>query len=257
MYNRKMLTKFWSNLTSEEISKISKKTVLIFPFSSIEQHGSHLPVNTDKIILDGILENFANINCKSNKFIILPNIFLGSASEHLNFSGTISINSSQYIDYIYNIVDQFCKNKFTNFIFLNSHGGQISHLDIVAKELKSKYNMSKFIKANYFLFQGFDEIISPNELEFGYHGGEFETSLMLYLKPHLVKKNKIKKNKISPDFNSKKIITFEKNIKKAWNSNDINKSGVIGDPLNASSAKGKKILNLTLITLKKIVEELI
>ena len=48
MYNIKMLTNFFEELSSAEIKKINKKTVLIFPFSSIEQHGSHLPVNTDK-----------------------------------------------------------------------------------------------------------------------------------------------------------------------------------------------------------------
>ena len=55
MYNKKMLTNFYEDLSSGEIKRISKKTVLIFPFSSIEQHGSHLPINTDKKILEGIL----------------------------------------------------------------------------------------------------------------------------------------------------------------------------------------------------------
>ena len=50
-----MLTNFWEELTTNEIKKINRKTVLIFPFSSIEQHGPHLPLNTDKKILEGIL----------------------------------------------------------------------------------------------------------------------------------------------------------------------------------------------------------
>ena len=53
-----MLTNFYEDLSSSEIKRISKKTVLIFPFSSIEQHGSHLPINTDKKILEGILNEF-------------------------------------------------------------------------------------------------------------------------------------------------------------------------------------------------------
>ena len=77
-----MLTKFWSNLTSVEIKNISSNKVLIFPFSSIEQHGKHLPVGTDKLILEGILDKFSKIPSKTSNFIIMPHIFLGSASEH-------------------------------------------------------------------------------------------------------------------------------------------------------------------------------
>ena len=54
-----MLTKFWENLTTEEVSKLSRNTIIIVPFSAIEQHGPHLPLNTDKIILDRIIEKFS------------------------------------------------------------------------------------------------------------------------------------------------------------------------------------------------------
>ena len=251
-----MLTKFWSNLTSFEIDKLDNKRILIFPFSSIEQHGNHLPVGTDKFILDGILDAFVRKYPKLNNFIIMPNIYFGSASEHLQFKGTISINSSRYIDYVVDIVDQFCANKHHKFIFLNSHGGQTSHLDIVSKELKSKYPSIDIVKANYFLFKGFENIISEKELNYGYHGGEFETSLMLYLKPNLVKMNKILKNYISSDYNSKKLISYEMNIKRAWNTKDLSKNGIIGNPIDANADKGKKILNLTIDTLSKIIKEI-
>ena len=54
-----MRTKFWINLTTEDISKLSRNTIIIVPFSAIEQHGPHLPLGTDKIILDKILKNCA------------------------------------------------------------------------------------------------------------------------------------------------------------------------------------------------------
>jgi creatinine amidohydrolase len=126
----------------------------------------------------------------------------------------------------------------------------------LAKELKNKYKDSKIIKANYFLFEGYNKVISKNELLHGYHGGEFETSLMLYLANNLVRKNKIKKNKLSPDYNNKKLIGFEKNVKLQWNTEDINKTGIIGNPKNANSQKGKEITNIATSTIKKIIKEL-
>ena len=60
---------------------------------------------------------------------------------------------------------------------LNSHGGQISHIDIIAKELKSEFKIN-IVKGTYFLFDQFKGILSSQEKDFGYHGGDFETSIM-------------------------------------------------------------------------------
>ena len=79
---------------------------------------------------------------------------------------------------------------------------------------------------------------------------------MLHLHPELIKINKIKKNKLSSDINSKKIISYEKTIKRAWKTKDLSETGIIGNPTNSSADKGKKILDLTSSTLKKILNEM-
>ena len=254
MYNKKMLTNFWSDLTTNEIKKIDKKTVLIFPFSSIEQHGPHLPLNTDHKILNGILNKFSK-KYKSKKYLIMPDIHFGSASEHSSFDGTLSINSLEFISHALSIIEPLCEKNFKNIFLLNSHGGQISHIDILAKELKSEFNI-QIVKGTYFLFDQFKNIVSSKEVEYGYHGGEFETSLMLYYYPKLVRKNNIKKNKLSPDVSSQKIITYEKSIKKAWLTEELSKSGIIGDPRNASALKGEKISNIVIDCIRKIIDEM-
>ena len=251
-----MLTNFWNNLTTKEISKLSRNTVIIVPFSAIEQHGPHLPVSTDKIILDRILEKLCTKNKKNKDFVVLPNLSIGSSSEHSSFEGTLSVNSLNYINFCLNYLESIFSKKFYKFIFLNSHGGQTSHIEIIAKELKTKFIKSKIIKANYFLFSGYENIISTNELTYGYHGGDFETSLMLYLAKEKVRINKISKGKLSPDYNNKKIITFEKNIKLQWDTKDISKSGIIGNPQNASSVKGEKLTKVAILTIEKIIKEL-
>ena len=85
MYNNKMLTKFWNNLTTQEIAKLSRNTIIIVPFSAIEQHGPHLPLGTDKIILDKIINKLCKKNNKSKDFVVLPNLSIGSSSEHSSF----------------------------------------------------------------------------------------------------------------------------------------------------------------------------
>ena len=254
MYNKKMLTNFWENLTTVEIKKINRDTILIFPFSSIEQHGEHLPLNTDKKILRGILKKFSE-NYKSNKYLIMPEIHFGSASEHSSFDGTISLDSLEFISHSLSIIEPICENNFKNIFLLNSHGGQISHIDIIAKELKAQFDI-QIVKGTYFLFDEFKNIIPSKELEFGYHGGEFETSLMMYLYPELVRKNKIKKNKLSPDCSSKNIISYEKKIKRAWLTKELSKNGIIGNPTNASVIKGRKIVDKVIKCMNKIINEM-
>ena len=254
MYNKRMLTNFWSDLTTTDIKKVDKKTVLIFPFSSIEQHGPHLPLNTDYKILTGILEKF-NKKYKSKKYLIMPDIYFGSASEHLNFDGTLSVNSLEFISHSLSIIEPLCEKNFKNIFLINSHGGQISHIDIIAKELKSEFDI-QIVKGTYFLFDQFKNIISANEKEYGYHGGEFETSLMLYFYPKLVRKSNIKKSKLSPDVSSNKILSYEKSIKKAWLTEELTKNGIIGDPSNATKDKGEKISDIVVDYIKKIIDEM-
>ena len=254
MYNKKMLTNFWEELTTNEIKKINRKTVLIFPFSSIEQHGPHLPLNTDKKILEGILLEF-NKKYNSNKYLIMPEIYFGSAAEHTDFDGTISIDSLDFISHSLSILENICKLKFKNILLLNSHGGQISHMDIIAKELKSEFKIN-IVKGTYFLFDQFKGIISSKEKDFGYHGGEFETSIMLYLFPNLVRQSKISKHRLSPDYLSSKTISYEKNIKKAWVTKELSKSGIIGDPRKSNAQIGKKIIDRVTQKLNKIINEM-
>ena len=100
-----MLTKFWENLTTEEVSKLSRNTIIIVPFSAIEQHGPHLPLNTDKIILDRIIEKFIKEHKQSRDFVILPNLCIGSSSEHNNFEGTLNVDSIKYINFCLNYLE--------------------------------------------------------------------------------------------------------------------------------------------------------
>ena len=251
-----MLTKFWNNLTTEDIGKLSRNTVLIVPFSAIEQHGPHLPVSTDKIIIDKIIKKLCIKNQKRQDFVVLPNFCIGSSSEHSSFQGTLSVNSINYINFCINYLENVFSNKFKKFIFLNSHGGQISHIDIISKELKAKFAKTKIVTANYFLFSGYVKIISSKELTHGYHGGEFETSLMLYLDKKNVRLKKISKGNLSPDYKSKKIIGYEKNVKLQWDTRNISKTGIIGNPKNASSIKGEKIVKINISKIEKIIKEL-
>ena len=140
-----MRTKFWINLTTEDISKLSRNTIIIVPFSAIEQHGAHLPLGTDKIILDKIIEKLCKKNSKSKDFVILPNLNIGSSSEHASFEGTLSVNSLNYINFCINYLENIFSKKFYKFVFINSHGGQTSHMEIVAKELTGKYGFSNVV----------------------------------------------------------------------------------------------------------------
>ena len=79
---------------------------------------------------------------------------------------------------------------------------------------------------------------------------------MLYLFPSLVRQSKISKHTLSPDYLSSKTISYEKNIKKAWVTKELSKSGIIGDPRKSNAQIGKKIIDRVTQKLNKIINEM-
>ena len=119
-----MLTKFWNNLTTKEISKLSRNTILIAPFSAIEQHGSHLPLNTDKIILDKLI----------NKFLVSPNCFFPKPKIN-----SMVIHFQPKYQNFYNIKKISNLEKVTNILFSNKR-------KMINKNIKKLLNKDKIAK---------------------------------------------------------------------------------------------------------------
>ncbi|MBY9007074.1 MAG: creatininase family protein [Candidatus Lokiarchaeota archaeon] len=202
--------------------------LIFIPVGSFEQHGPHLPPETDYLIAKKIAESIAeNFSEK-----IIEGIKIGISFEHGGFKNTKSITQEDFISMFRKIINKINEN--IKLVIINAHGGNIQTLKII----ESLYPKKTIILNIFSLVKDSLETYRTSEIGGICHAGEFETSLMLFLYPQMVNMNKITKEDIvyvpslDPNFKKKRM--------KDWKTIHLSKSGILGDPYHASKKKGKK-----------------
>ncbi len=242
--NSKSIPTEYEYLSWPEVKNIasSKRSTIIWPFGAVEQHGPHLPLATDSIFVDEIVNEVLNLIPKDKPLKRFPTQYVGFSPEHLGFDGTITLSSNLLINLIVEVGKQLSEIGFERLILLNGHGGQISLLNTAARELKKiAPGLSVF---PCFLWSGVDglsDLISKSELEYGLHASLAETSLMLKLKPELVGDERPFEGM---DSQIPKGWSLEGNAPIAWVTKDLSNSGVIGDSRGANEELGNALKKL-------------
>ena len=242
--NLKSIPSEFEYLSWPDVKNISKdiRSTIIWPFGAVEQHGPHLPLATDSIFVDEIINEVLGLIPPDKPIKKIPTQYLGFSPEHKGFDGTISLSSQLITLMIKEVGVQLADMGFKRLILINAHGGQISLLNTAARELRSVApNLSVF---PCFLWSGVDglsELLTKKELENGLHASLAETSLMMALKSELVGEERPCEEIQSqiPDGWS-----LEGNAPIAWFTEDLSKSGVIGESKGATVELGKSLKTL-------------
>ncbi len=227
------------NITMAEFKTHLKNTkTIVFPFGTIEEHGSHLPLNTDALIINESLKMAA----KKKKFFLAPLIYYGVCTTTKDHPGTISISAETLRRLSADLIIESYKKGLKNFLLVSGHGGglHMSALKETAEDLVEKFKDIKIA-----VFSPYDllwkELSAIAETPNDSHAGELETSMVLYLSPDIVK------GRAAEDYPKIPKPFVVKDKIKYW------RSGVWGNPKKASSEKGKKAVELIA---EKIVEML-
>ena len=126
---------------------------------------------------------------------------------------------------------------------MNSHGGQPQVLEIAARDIHEKYpDFSIFPLFTWRVPHIAAELLTPEELEYGIHAGDAETSLMLALLPEQVKLDRAVKE-YPPNLPQNSLLSLEGNLPFAWLTRELSKTGVIGDATVATKEKGDRLLD--------------
>ncbi len=230
------------NITMNEFKKYLRKTkTIVFPFGTIEEHGRHLPLNTDSLIIQEILKLVA----KRRRFFLAPVVYYGVCTSTRDHPGTIGISPETLRRLALDLVMESYKKGLRNFILISGHGGglHIAALRETAEVLVEKLRGIKIAVLSPYdlLWKELSEVAeTPNDS----HAGELETSMMLYLSPKLVKGRAAEEYpKIPKPF-------IVKNKVKYW------PGGVWGNPKKASIKKGKKAIKIIADKIVEILEEI-
>jgi creatinine amidohydrolase len=233
------------NLTYEEIREVGQQdgSVLIIPVGSIEQHGHHLPVGTDTILVAEIANFAADRVTSSVPIIVTPPVWTGHSPHHIPFGGTISLSVETLRKALIDTADSALKNGFDAVMLLNGHGGNTSLINTTTSTIGANHHDVEVLGLTYFtLVKPFIDEIRESESGGMAHGGEFETSLMLYLRPELVREDKIQATYMDEPYEQSGTDLLESGPLSVYRTFDeYSKSGVIGDPNLADAEKGATI----------------
>lgn len=175
----------WNELNKNSFAKFRNNSVAVINFASTEQHANHLPVGTDVFLGEAVLTEAAS-RAKSN-VIVLPQVCYGYSPHHTFADGYITISQPTLIQYAKDIVKSIYNNQFKKIILVNSHGGNSTYLQAATNEIGEEYEDLSLAVLKY--WDLISDVIAENrESETGGmgHAGEFETSVIMYLYPHLV-----------------------------------------------------------------------
>jgi len=186
----------------------------------------------------------------------LPPLYYGKSNEHSTFAGTIAISVQTMIAVLSDIAESIYRAGFRKLALMNSHGGQPQILEIVARDLHEKYpDFLIFPLFTWRVPNAAKDLLTAKELEFGIHGGDAETSLMLALLPEQVQMDKaVTEYPYGLPENS--MLSMEGANPFAWVMRDLSQSGVLGDAKAATKEKGEKILASLVDSWAKLIEDI-
>jgi creatinine amidohydrolase len=253
---------FWAELSTRHFAQLAASgvddVVAVLPVAAIEQHGPHLPTSVDTTLVNGVVD--ATLPLLGNtRALFLPTQQVGKSNEHQRFPGTLTLKAETVIALWTELGECVHRAGIKKLVLLNSHGGQISVMDIVARDLRARLDMLVF-SVNWFNLPLGDEVndlFSADEHRFGIHGGDIETSMTLALAPQTVDMTQARDFKSSSQARHEKypILGNGSSAKMGWQTQDYNPMGACGNASIASPEKGQAVINASATMLSKLLQE--
>src|SRR5271163_2081072 len=214
------------------------RTLLVLPTAAIEQHGHHLPLATDTLINNLLLGKSLEKLPTNAPIYALPPICYGKSNEHIGFPGTLSVSASTFMAVIRDLGASIAAGGFRKVALYNSHGGNTSLVDVMARDLRAEFGLRTF---SLFGSPGASfDTVSPQERAYGFHAGEIETAYLLYGTPELVRTDQYTSNYIARVDKPELLKPEGSSANFAWLTRDIAPSGVMGDPTAATAENGER-----------------
>jgi creatinine amidohydrolase len=238
-------SKIWQDLTTRDFAALdTERTVAVLPVAAVEQHGPHLPLCVDACIAQGIVDAVLRRLPPTAPVLFLPLMPIGKSNEHLAFPGTLSLTAETLIRLWTEIGESVGRAGIRRLVILNAHGGQPQIMEIVARDLRVRLGMF-VVAVNYWALGSPAGLFPDTELHHGIHGGSAETSMMLHLRPDLVREAERR------DFPSRAADIAARfallraegvGIGFGWQIQDLNADGACGNALDADGGRGRAII---------------
>jgi creatinine amidohydrolase len=248
------------DLTFQEVgSALRKSSILCLPMGSMEQHGPHLPLNTDTVLAEAFTRRIVERWGESYDLWRLPSFPVGLSREHDWAAGTLSLSVSGVTAVLRDLARELTRAlPARNLLIVNGHGGNRGMLEALGRELHGDFGLNLCALHLGAMMSPVTDATVPE-----IHAGKDETSVMLALAPELVRRERIPGLKAPPVGDAVRATILDPATSWPWSSGDerIAVAGVIGDARAASVEHGNaivaRIVEATGAVLKKLGENLI
>jgi creatinine amidohydrolase len=234
-------------------TKLSERSILVLPIGATEQHGPHLPFNTDSVVAEAVAEaTVAEVGADVDAWLVPP-LELTKSNEHAWSAGTFWLSARTLLSVLEDIGRCVAATPARKLVFLNGHGGNSSLLNTACRELRLQFGLQTFL-AHPSLPPDHGGSSPEEELGMGIHGGLDETSLMLHLRPELVDLAAGARN-VPEWMTTNRHVRFGGSVSFGWLSNDFGPSGLIGDPTGATADRGKMLFEASVHAFGEVLDE--
>ena len=257
-------SRFWADLTSRHFAQLAAspaihQAVAVLPVAATEQHGPHLPVSVDTTLVNGVV-NASLVHLPAGlPVLFLPTQQVGKSNEHIRFPGTLTLSAQTLISMWMELGACVARAGFKKLVLLNSHGGQVSVMDIVARDLRTEHDLIVY-STNWYTLPLGDSVMNmfpAEEHRFGIHAGDMETSMMLALREKYVDMAQAQYFRSTAQQRAADypILGNGSSAKLGWQVQDYNAMGAAGNAAAATKAKGHAIIDAAGLQLAKFLHE--
>ena len=261
-------SRFWADLSTQDFAQCVRSgqaadTIAVLPVAATEQHGPHLPLKVDTLLVDGVVAAAVPHLRAEARVLFLPTQAVGLSPEHARFPGTLSLKAETILRLWTDIGESVAAAGIRKLLILNSHGGQVSVMDLVARDLRARLDMLVYSVSWFNLplldASGHDinQLFAADEHRFGIHGGDIETSMTLALAPLLVDMAQAKEFRSASQDRAQdfEILGNGRSAKLGWQMQDYNPAGAVGNAALASADKGRAVVDAAGRSLARLLAE--
>jgi creatinine amidohydrolase len=245
-----MAVRMWQHLSTTDFQNLDRaRTLVLMPLGATEQHGPHLPVGTDHLLVEEVLRR-VRPQVDKLEILLLPVLWCTKSNEHVAFAGSLYLQAETLMAVVHDICAAISRSGFNKLVIMNWHGGNTDLLGALARDIRQRHRLQVFIIdiVRIFMGPGYD---SQGLVEhFDIHAGRYETGMMLAAYPDLVKPGSyrelgsdMKRGRTADSFAGYRFLVPEGGpVYVGWETTDLTPDGVIGNPAGANAEEGGRDL---------------
>ncbi len=240
----------FQEMTAPQLGQVSRDaSVVLAPIAACEQHSRHLPTFTDTILVTEVAEQAERH--LPNKVLLLPTLWLGASAHHLRFGGTLSAEVDTHITMLGDLLTPLLEDGYQRILALNGHGGNIDTMHVALRRLQPRYPNRHIAAASYWELaeRELAQLAEGPRKTMG-HACEFETSMLLALRPDLVHRDQIENDPPQDEPAFRGLYTAE-DMKQRTD------HGAVGFSESASAEKGKRFLEAAVGRTVEVIEAML